>query len=84
MYEDSNFRLKSKLYKYAIPSIDAVPFNYCKTPIEPYTFGVLIGDATFRHTSLELTQSLEDLKEIKEFIPYKISSIDNSGIHYRV
>lgn len=84
MYEDSNFRLKSKLYKYAIPSIDAVPFNYCKTPIEPYTFGVLIGDATFRHTSLELTQSLEDLKEIKEFIPYKISSIDNSGIHYSV
>lgn len=82
--EDPNFRLDSGLYKYAIPSINAVPFDAKEVPIEPYTFGVLLGDSTFKHTSLELSQSPNDLKEMRDFIPYDINPIDNSKIHYRV
>lgn len=84
MFNDPNFRLKSGLFKYAIPGNNGVDYNYQELPIEPYTFGVLLGDATFRHTSLELAQSKDDLESIKHHIPYRVDSIGNSGIHYTI
>lgn len=84
MYEDPNFRLKSLLFKYAVPSNLGVNFDYKEVPIESYTFGVLLGDATFRHDSLELAQTKQDLDDISRYIPYKIVPCDKSRIHYIV
>lgn len=81
MVNDSNFKL-NRLYKYAIPNNKGIDFNFTKVPIDPYTLGLLLGDGTFRHTSVELTQSKEDLDNIKQYIPYDIIKCDNSNLHY--
>ena len=84
MFNDSFFRLKSGLYKYAIPSNNGIDYTFSEPPINAYTLGVLLGDGTFKHTSLEITQRESDLKDMVNYIPYHINSCDNSGIHYIV
>lgn len=83
MYKDNNFRV-SNLYKYAIPNSCGVEYAYNDVDIDAYTLGLLLGDGSFRHTSIELTQSINDLNDIKQYIPYTITKSDNSNLHYLV
>lgn len=84
MVNDPHFRLKNGLYKYAIPLNLGVEYSAKDVPIDPYTFGVLLGDGTFKHTSIELAADKGDIEALKNNIPYEIKQCDNSGVHYTV
>ena len=58
-------------YTCGIPSNQGVNLQYSKTRVDPYTFGLLLGDGCFRHQSCYYTCSDEDFQEIKNYIPYK-------------
>lgn len=61
-------------YHYSITSNNGVDFPYKETKIDPYTFGLLLGDGCFRVNGTNKTYFTchdEDWKFIKDFIPYK-------------
>lgn len=58
-------------YTCGIPSNQGINLQYNKTKVDPYTFGLLLGDGCFRHQSCYYTCSDEDFQEIKNYIPYK-------------
>lgn len=53
-----------------IPANAGVDFEYQQTKVDPYTFGLLLGDGCFRHQSCYYTCEDNDFKEISEHIPY--------------
>ena len=55
-----------------ILSNKGVEFKYEKTKVDPYTFGLLLGDGCFRHKSCYYSQSEDDLNNQKFFIPYDV------------
>lgn len=55
-----------------IPSNSGVDFDYKETKVDPYTFGLMLGDGSFRHTCAYFTQSLEDFNEEVKYIPYEV------------
>lgn len=58
-------------YICSIPSNKGVEFNHKDTKVDPYTFGLLLGDGCFRHTSCYYTCCDEDFDVIKDIIPYE-------------
>lgn len=54
-----------------------------ETLVDPYTFGLLLGDGCFRHQSCYFTQSCEDLQEEIPYIPYNITKW-SSKCAYRI
>ena len=44
-----------------------------ETKVDPYTFGLLLGDGCFRHQSCYFTQEDKDIKEESAYIPYPIT-----------
>ena len=57
-----------------IPVGKGVEFPYNKTNIDPYTFGLLLGDGCFRHlnnkNTVYFTSNSEDFEIYKNIIPY--------------
>ena len=58
----------------AIPRNKGIDMPFKETKVDPYTFGLLLGDGSFRHQSCYLTQLPEDLEIERPFIPYNIIS----------
>ena len=58
----------------SIPKNEGVDLPYHETKVDPYTFGLLLGDGCFRHTSCYITQDPEDIEIEKPHIPYDIIS----------
>lgn len=59
-------------YVCSIPRNNGVDFEYKKTKVDPYTFGLLLGDGCFVHESCYFTQLEEDLEIERKYIPYNI------------
>ena len=53
------------------------------TLVDPYTFGLLLGDGCFRHLSCYFTQEDKDLEKERPYIPYNIVKW-NSKYSYRI
>lgn len=58
-------------YIYSIPSNEGVEFKEDVTQIDPYTFGLLLGDGCFKHLSCHYTCETTDFDIIKQYIPYQ-------------
>lgn len=58
-------------YKYSIPSNKGVEFPYKETQVDPYTFGLLLGDGSFRHPCCYYTCETSDFEVISKHIPYE-------------
>lgn len=58
-----------------------LPFK--ETKVDPYTFGLLLGDGCFRHKSCYFTQMEEDFNIESKYIPYNIVKW-NSKYGYRI
>ena len=58
-------------YICGIPANKAVDFEYVPTQIDPYTFGILLGDGCFTHPCCYLSENEEDFKIISSHIPYE-------------
>lgn len=59
-------------YICSIPKNKGIEYPYHKPKIDPYTFGLLLGDGCFIHKSCYFTQLDEDLEIEKNYIPYNI------------
>ena len=67
-------RLSSGIeHKCFIPKNCGVELPYQETKVEPYTFGLLLGDGCFRHKSCYFTQAESDLREEERHIPYPVT-----------
>lgn len=68
-------------YIYRIPNHKGADFNPQQVPIDPYTFGLLLGDGSFRTYKLKnsfyYTSSEEDMLTYKSIVPYNIRKISN-------
>lgn len=60
-------------YKYALPRVKPLEFEEQDTPIDPYTFGVWLGDGTTANFQLNLNG--DDVEEICGYIPYEAKNI---------
>ena len=58
-----------------------LPFK--ETKIDPYTFGLLLGDGCFRHKSCYFTQLEEDFNIESKYIPYNVIKW-NTKYRYRI
>ena len=58
-----------------------LPFK--ETKVDPYTFGLLLGDGCFRHKSCYFTQSEDDFNIESKYIPYNIVKW-NTKYGYRI
>ena len=72
----------------SIPISKAVEFEYKKTKIDPYTFGLLLGDGYFRvpncATKTYFTANDNDFKVYKKYIPYNWSKYTNTKFGYNL
>lgn len=59
-------------YVCSIPKNKGVEMPYNKTKVDAYTFGLLLGDGSFRHCSCYYTQDPKDLEVERKYIPYNI------------
>lgn len=68
-------------YIYRIPNHKGANFNSQQVPIDPYTFGLLLGDGSFRTYKLKnsfyYTSSEEDMLTYKSIVPYNIRKMSN-------
>lgn len=70
-------------YNYFIMKNNGVELPYRDTLIDPYTFGLLLGDGCFRHESCYYTQAEEDMNEERHHIPYPVTKW-SSKCAYRI
>lgn len=70
-------------YEYFIPSNEGVDLPHKPTNVDPYTFGLLLGDGCFRHDCCYFTQADEDIEEEKKHIPYELVKW-NQKYSYRI
>lgn len=59
-------------YVCSIPKNNGVEMPYNKTKVDAYTFGLLLGDGSFRYCSCYYTQDPKDLEVERKYIPYNI------------
>ena len=59
-------------YVCSIPKNKGVEMPYNKTKVDAYTFGLLLGDGSFRYCSCYYTQDSKDLEVERKYIPYNI------------
>ena len=70
-------------HKCFIPKNCGVELPYKETKVDPYTFGLLLGDGCFRHKSCYFTQVESDLREERKYIPYPVTKW-SSKCAYRI
>lgn len=66
-----------------IPRNEGVEFDKQSTKVDPYTFGVLLGDGCFITQSCTFTQAREDFEVISQHIPYNITAWSD-GYTYKI
>lgn len=59
-------------YVCSIPKNNGIEMSYHKTKVDAYTFGLLLGDGSFRYCSCYYTQDPKDLEVERKYIPYNI------------
>lgn len=59
-------------YVCSIPKNKGIEIPYHKTKVDAYTFGLLLGDGSFRYCSCYYTQDSKDLEVERKYIPYNI------------
>lgn len=59
-------------YIYRIPTNKAIDFEYKDVEIDPYTFGLLLGDGCFKHQCCYYTSDKKDMETYRNYIPYEI------------
>lgn len=59
-------------YVCSIPKNKGIEMLYNKTKVDAYTFGLLLGDGSFRYCSCYYTQDPKDLEVERKYIPYNI------------
>ena len=59
-------------YVCSIPKNKGIEMPYNKTKVDAYTFGLLLGDGSFRYCSCYYTQDPKDLEVERKYIPYNI------------
>lgn len=72
----------------SIPMSKGVDFPYQETKVDPYTFGLLLGDGCFRvkkcDTKTYFTSSDEDFEVYKNYIPYNWIKYNNTKFGYNL
>lgn len=71
-------------YVCSIPKNGVVEFNEQPVDIDPYTFGLLLGDGTFRNVPFYLTMLNEDFDQIRKYIPYDCFMQNSKPINHRI
>ena len=64
-------------YVCAIHKNEGIEMPYKETKVDPYTFGLLLGDGCFVHRCCYYTQLEEDVNIEKQYIPYNLIKWDN-------
>jgi hypothetical protein len=68
-------------YIYRIPNHKGVDFKAQSIPVDAYTFGLLLGDGSFRthklRNSFYYTSLEEDMITYRSIIPYNIRKMSN-------
>ena len=71
-----------------IPIHSAVEFEHKDTKVDPYVFGLLLGDGCFRvpncNSKTYFTSSDEDFKTYKKYIPYNWIKYNNTKCGYNL
>lgn len=68
-----SYRLPSGIeYCAQIPKNLGVEMPFKQTKVDPYTFGLLLGDGCFRHSACYFTQPSEDMENMIKYIPYPV------------
>ena len=70
-------------YVCAIHKNEGIEMPYKETKVDPYTFGLLLGDGCFVHRCCYYTQLGEDVNIEKQYIPYNLIKW-NSKYAYRI
>ncbi len=74
-------------YLFSVVNNKGIEMPYTKTAVDPYTFGLLLGDGCFRHpTYLNIaayTCSDNDFEEISRYIPYNTNK-DKAKYSYKI
>ena len=79
-----SYRIPSGIeYTCYIPKNSGVPFSHRETLVDPYTFGLLLGDGCFCHKSCYFAQADSDFENEKDYIPYNIVKW-NTKYSYRI
>lgn len=72
----------------SIPVSKGVDFNYHETKIDPYTFGLMLGDGCFRvancNSKASFTSSDKDFEVYKNYIPYNWIKYNNTKLGYNL
>ena len=71
-------------YTCSIPKNECVEFQPQPVKIDPYTFGLLLGDGTFRNSPFYLTMANKDFEEIRNNIPYDCFLQNPNVINHRI
>ena len=64
-------------YVCAIHKNEGIEMPYKETKVDPYTFGLLLGDGCFVHRCCYYTQLEEDVNIEKQYIPYNLIKWNN-------
>lgn len=71
-----------------IPKGEGAEFTYTKTKIDPYTFGLMLGDGCFRIPNIKnkasFTASDDDFNIYKNYIPYNWIKYNNTKFGYNL
>ena len=71
-----------------IPKGEGAEFPYIQTKVDPYTFGLLLGDGSFRNpgykNAVHFTAEDKDFVVYKTFIPYTINKVPSGKYSYSV
>ena len=71
-----------------IPKGEGAEFPYIQTKVDPYTFGLLLGDGSFRNpgykNAVHFTAEDKDFVVYKTFIPYTINKVPSGKYSYSI
>lgn len=71
-----------------IPKGKGAEFPYIPTKVDPYTFGLLLGDGSFRNTgyknTIHFTAEDKDFEVYKTLIPYTINKVPSGKYTYSI
>ena len=71
-----------------IPKGEGAEFPYIPTKVDPYTFGLLLGDGSFRNTgyknTIHFTAEDKDFEIYKTLIPYTINKVPSGKYTYSI
>lgn len=72
----------------SLPISKGIDFKYTHTKVDPYTFGLMLGDGCFRVANCVnktyFTSSDEDFEVYKSYIPYSWSKYNNTKFGYNL